>query len=247
MLKLKIKNPQAFIEFLKRFSPMDKQILLEIENGDLKCKYSTIEKSIVKYSSIKLDDVFSWTEELPAFRIKVGVYNVDRIVNAFKQYTWNDDVYLYVKYVEINAEQVAQELILESPNLEMTFPCTSLSMFKFQLEDDLILNKVMNKDTQIVSFPMDKETQSKVLSLCSLDSDNEIISFVSDEKNIKLKGKSFNLKISDTPAAKKVSKISKNLYAMLDKENYMTYVLPSKIIFVSTESNTLTCIANPTE
>jgi hypothetical protein len=59
MIKLKIKNPQVFIEFLKRFASMDKQILVEIENKELKCKFSTIEKSVIKYSKIKLEDAFS--------------------------------------------------------------------------------------------------------------------------------------------------------------------------------------------
>jgi hypothetical protein len=120
-------------------------------------------------------------------------------------------------------------------------------MFKFQLEDELVLNKIMNTENNLLNFAIEKDNQNKVLSLCSLDSDNEIISFISDDKGIRIKGKSFNLKVSDVPNAKNVSKISKNLYAMLDKENYNSFILNNKIVFISTESNTMTCIANVSE
>lgn len=246
MIKLKIKSPNSLIEFMKKFSIMDKQVLMEIENEELKCKYSTIEKTMVKSSKIKLSDIFTWSEELPKRNLKIGIYNIDKLINSFKQFSFTGDTFFNIQFTEINSEFVAQEIFLESSDLEMNFPCSSLSMFKYQLTDD-IMNKVLNTSENLLNFPLSKETQSKMLSLLSFDSDNDILTFISNSKGIRIKGKSFNFEISNQPNVDLTSKVGKDFLMKLDKENYNVFVMNKKLVFISTESESGCVISNPSE
>ena len=56
-LTLKVKSPSEFTNFLKRFSAIESTLLLEIDNGQLKAKTHTPERSVVKSSKIDMSNV----------------------------------------------------------------------------------------------------------------------------------------------------------------------------------------------
>lgn len=247
MLSLKISSPQVFADFLKKFSAVDKQLLLEISGGKLKAKTCTPEKSVVKSSSVDLKDVFSFNEaDLPAEALKVGLFNIEKIVSSFKQFSWTSDTKFEVDHTTVNGEEVGTEIRIVSDDLTMNFPCATLTLFKFIITDDIIA-RITATDGSKYSIFVDKEKLQRVFSLCGVDSENNLLSFASSDKDVRVKGKTFNLEVAKPGFGADTTKVYKTHFAMLDKEAYQVYVMADKIIFKSTETDTVTLIGKTEE
>src|ERR1019366_1912201 len=81
----KIKSPSNFISFLKRFSPIHGNLLLELTPEHMMAKtYTMPDKSVIKYSKIAMADVLEGTT--PADLVKIGLHDINKIVHIFKHF-----------------------------------------------------------------------------------------------------------------------------------------------------------------
>lgn len=237
-LNLKISQPAKLINFLKRFSGIDNALLLEMDNGFLKAKSHTPEKSVVKYSAIQLDEIFSEYSDVKE-NIKFGIYNIDKFASSCKFFGETEFEFI-LDYDTVGTDNVGTSILLKNNSLDIEFTCASLKLFTYISED--ILNKITDTTNASVDFILPKEQQGKLSSLFSIDSDYSKISFLKKGKNVCAKGKTFNLTLVEDDLLKSGSdcelSVFKHHYVFLDREDAHVYIADEKLIFFSNESET---------
>ncbi|MCK9576017.1 MAG: hypothetical protein WC979_01250 [Candidatus Pacearchaeota archaeon] len=236
-LNLKVEKFQKFINFLKRFQGIDNSLLLEIDNGFVKAKSYTPEKSVVKYSAIPLDEVFSEYSDISA-PVKVGILNIDKLSSSFKFFGESEFEFI-LDYENVNGDNTGTGIVLKNSSLAIEFQCASLKLFTYITDD--VLNKITDTSSSKVDFLLPKEQQAKISSLFGIDSDHSKITFNKKGDEVLAEGKNFKLQVVDTDVANKPNanlSVFKHHYAFLDREDAIVHIADEKLIFVSNESDT---------
>jgi hypothetical protein len=231
----KLHSHQKLTGYVKKFSVIEKNLLFEIAGDRIIAKTHTPDKSVVKIGSILVSDVMDAVggenED-----VKIGIFSVDNFVGSFKHFGENE-TRLEVRSDEISGGNVATEMKASSKNLKISFPCASLSIFRY-IDADLA-KKIVDTTQAVFSFRIDKDTLTKISALGALDSENDILSIESKESEVFIKGKSFELNIPGV-TVENDGEISfyKSHLNFIDKEDAEVYVLDSKVIFKSLETDT---------
>ena len=108
-----------------------------------------------------------------------------------------------------------------------------------QLEGIIATSKIVDTTTAVFSFRVDKDTLSKISALGTLDSDNDILAVTSKAGEVSFKGKSFEISLPGV-TVENDGDISfyKSHFSFIDREDSEVFVLDSKIIFKSLETDT---------
>jgi hypothetical protein len=231
---LKLHSNGNFSAYLKRFSSIEKSLLLEIVDGKFIAKTHTPDKAVVKVSSTDLTEIFDSVDNTKP--VKIGMFAVDNFVQTFK-HLGESDVKFEIDSEEVNKEQVATGIKIYNKNLKFNFPCSSPSMFKYIGTD--LMKKIVDTSGSVFSFRIDKDTLGKISSLCSIDADNDTLTIYSNAGSVYIAGKSFEQELPGiTVDAKSSISFYKVHYAFIDKEDSEIFVLEDKVIFKSLESET---------
>lgn len=234
-LKLKVNQSTNFTNFLKKFSSIDGLLLIELSPTVLKAKTHTPERSVVKYSSTSVDEIFS--EHEIKDEIKIGIQNIDKLAQSFK-YFGEGEFDFIINVDKVQDQYVGTEIIMKNSSLDITFKCASLKMFTFITDD--ILSKITATENSDVDFLLPKEQQSKIISLFGIDTDYSKISFTIDKNSIIAKGRNFNYEVSSDDSANEAAEISvfKHHYQYLDREDTQVYLVGDQLILLSNETDT---------
>jgi hypothetical protein len=236
-LNLKVEKSQKFNDFLKRFSSIDNSLLMEIEDGVIKAKSYTPEKSVVKYSSIPLDEIFSEFSDINE-PIKIGILNIDKLANSFKFFGEGEFEFI-LEYDKVGADNAGTGITLKNNSLKIDFQCASLKLFTYITDD--ILQTITDTSASKVDFLLPKEQQAKISSLFGIDSDYSKLSFSKKGDKVLAEGKNFKLQIVDSGVDTKDDtelSVFKHHYAFLDREDSIVHIADEKLVFLSNESDT---------
>jgi hypothetical protein len=235
---LKLHSNGNFSSYLKRFSSIEKSLLLEINDGKFIAKTHTPDKAVVKLSSTSLTEIFD-IADTPK-NVKIGLYAVDNFVQTFK-HLGESEVKFEIESEKVSDEETATEIKIYSKSLKFTFPGASPSLFKYI--DSNLAKKIADTSSANYSFRVDKDTLTKISSLCAIDSENDTISITSKDKTVFVAGKSFELELAGVTTEEDASiSFYKAHYAFVDKEDSEIFVLDNKVIFKSLESETVIVI-----
>jgi hypothetical protein len=236
--QLQLQSSEELSNFLKKFSPISGSLLIEIEDGYIKAKTHTPERSVVKSSKTELSRMFD-TESTSSQSepVKFGVYSVDRLLKSFSHF--GDGNIEFVLDEEKTAEgTVGTDITLKNDSLNINYQCASLRLFT-HITDEM-MDRIADHESAQTNFVLTKELQARLASLSNLDPDHKLITFNIKNGIVKASGKSFNLNllnIDDTSADVTIS-VYKSQFAYLDKEDTMVYVNEDRLIFHSIESET---------
>lgn len=238
---LKVKSASEFTNFLKRFSPIESTLLLEIENGYLKAKTHTPERSVVKSSKIDMSQIFEGEFTVDQ-NILFGIFSVDKLTEAFKHFS-ETDVEFTLSYENTSDGMVGTEVILSSPSLKINFQCASLRLFT-HITDEM-MDRISNTEAAPINFVLTKEHQKRISSISTIDSDHKLLTVNVKEGNVNVTGRSYDLSLMsiDDKAADDVSiSIYKNQFGFLDREDAVAHLSGDRIVFSSIETETKTII-----
>jgi hypothetical protein len=239
-LTLRIASSNELISFLKRFSSIESSLLIELEDGYMKAKTHTPERSVVKSSKIELSRIFTDSPEISE-NIMFGVYNIDKLMQTFKHFPEGgvDFVLEYEKTAEGN---VGTSIIVSNESLKINFDCASLRLFT-HITDEM-MERISTTDSSVVNFILSKENQNRILSLSTIDSDSKLLTFDVKEGKVASLGKSFHLNLLNLENINDQTNISlyKQQFAYLDREDSIAYVSDDRIVFNSIETDTKTII-----
>lgn len=240
---LKVKSASEFTNFLKRFSAIESTLLLEIENGYLKAKTHTPERSVVKSSKIDMSQIFDTEGVLTTGQnILFGIFSVDKLTEAFKHFS-ETDVEFTLSYENTADGMVGTEVTLASPSLTINFQCASLRLFT-HITDEM-MDRISNTEAAPINFVLTKEHQKRISSISTIDSDHKLLTVNVKEGNVNVTGRSYDLSLMsiDDKAADDVSiSIYKNQFGFLDREDAVAHLSGDRIVFSSIETETKTII-----
>lgn len=244
-MKLRITSIQNFLVFLKRLKSVEKSVILELTNGELFCKVHTADKSVMKYSSVPLTDVLEgeidWAK-LKTDRVKIGIIDVTRLMEAFKHFRPEEDVYLEITTDKVDGDCVSTELKLTSASLNIKLRCADLGLLSYV--EDNILEMVHAKEDQNALFKIYQSDFTTVLSLCGLENNSEeVLAFEITDKNVHAFGDSFRYKLNLGPSeietsGNVISNIYKNQLSYMEAETCQVFVHSNRLVMFSEQSST---------
>lgn len=246
-MRIRITSIPNFLLFLKRLKAVDKSVILEITEKSMFSKVHTPDKSVMKYSSVNFDEVFEgevdW-KSLKCDRIKIGIADVSRLMEAFKHFRPEEEVFLEMKLDKIGGECVATELHLVSTSLNIKLRCADFSLLSYV--EDNILKMVHSKDEANVNFKIYQSDFTTIVSLCGLENNSEeILCFEVTEKGARAFGDSFNYKLNIGSSeiqldseSKASSNIYKNQLGYMEPETCQVFAHDNRLLLVSEQSST---------
>ena len=232
---LQLSSTDELANFLKRFSPVSSSLLVEIEDGYLKAKTHTPERSVVKSSKVELSRIFN--EDAEVENVMFGLYSVERIMKAFSHF--GSGAIKFDLHVENTADgNIGTDIHLKNESLDVNFQCASLRLFT-HITDEM-MNRIADASTAQTSFVLTKEMQAKINSLAGIDADQKLLTINVKKGDVIVSGKSFKLNVMTLENESEDIAISvyKNQFAYLDKEDTMVYLNEDRLIFHSIESDT---------
>ncbi|MFM2010023.1 MAG: hypothetical protein RLZZ479_414 [Bacteroidota bacterium] len=233
---LQLTSTEELTNFLKRFSPVSSNLLLEVEDGYLKAKTHTPERSVVKSSKIPIGRMFSNDDAFDE-DVKFGLFSVERMMKAFSHFG-NSAINFELHQESTSDGNVGTDINLKNESLDINFQCASLRLFTYITDE--MMDKIADSSSSEISFVLTKEIQSKINSLAGIDSDQKLLTLGVKKGNVIVSGKSFNLNIGqiENKSADISVSVYKNQFAFLDKEDTMVYLSEDRLIFHSIESDT---------
>lgn len=247
-MKLRITSIPNLITFLKRLKAVDRSVILELTEESLFSKVHTPDKSVMKFSSVVRNDVLegviNW-KEVEDDRIKIGIVDVTRLIEAFKHFRPEEEVFIEFSLAKSDGSCVANELKLVSASLSIKLRCADLSLLSYV--EDSILNIVHSKEDYDVNFRIYQSDFSTVTSLCGLETNSEeILCFEVNDKSVHAIGDSFNYKLNigsseilfENSNSTSSPNIYKNQLSYMEQETCQVYVHENRLVLVSEQSST---------
>jgi len=140
-MKIRITSIPNLIVFLKRLKSVEKNVILEITKDKIFSKVHTPDKAVMKYSSLLFSEVFEGEIDWKGkSKIKIGLIDVGRVIDAFKHFRVEEDVYLDFSLQEEDGEYITSEIRLISNSLKIKLKCADLGLLSYV--SDEILNMV---------------------------------------------------------------------------------------------------------
>jgi hypothetical protein len=241
-ITFKVKSASEFTNFLKRFSSIESTLLLEIENGYLKAKTHTPERSVVKSSKIDMSQIFDMeSANATGQNVLFGIFSVDKLTDAFKHFS-DTDVEFILKYENTADGMIGTEVVLSSPSLKINFQCASLRLFT-HITDEM-MDRISNTESAPINFVLTKEHQKRISSISTIDSDHKLLTLDVNKGQVKVTGRSYDLSLMhiDQPTDDVSISIYKNQFGFLDREDAIAYLSGDRIVFSSIETETKTII-----
>jgi len=238
----KIKSPNNFISFLKRFSGIEKSLLLELTPDNMLAKSHTPDRSTIKYSKISLSEVLDG--QVPAALLKIAILDINKVVNVFRHFNEGDEIFLDISFDEVNDETIAFSMKFYTKALKITLTCADPIQFTHISSDALKRIVKSVADEKILEFPFPKAAFSKINSLCGIDSIDDLLKIkVTAEGEVFFKSKSFEYHILDVAAGKEADMaFYNNQFAFIDQEDSAFHLSQNKLLVKSTDSDTMIII-----
>jgi hypothetical protein len=244
------KDVNTFSAWIKKFSSVDKGLLLEIDEpgGRFLAKTYNAEHSVVKLSSIDFDSAgFTVKPSKDPKRVKVGIYNIVRMMKIMDQFD-NEEFSFTVNWDDVNYKNVIEftglSLVLKNKSLKITVDCTSLDIFGY-ISDELFTDTISAIDEILTEFDLSKEAIEQINQLCSLE-DDKFLEF-KNGANVYLSGKAFELLLKELPGEHDGSEntidLFKDQFANVDVEDYAVQMDEDKLVFTSEDKLSITVLS----
>lgn len=243
-LNLEFISTDAFVGFLNKFISIDSNALLEIRTDNtLVIKSYTASRTAVKMGVIALDEIFEVDDNEIKDNIKVGIYNLEKLIKFFSFVEANDGIMFKVEYkLDSDGDNYAKRIWCNTKVDKKDFACANKTLFKYMSDDTA--EGVFGVKDNLFNLKIDQSILTKISNYSSLEPASEL-SFCAYTKNgeqiVDFKGKSYSIGYyGDFEINKEVEKaaISKDYLKFCDKEEYKVYITGPSIIFISETSNT---------
>jgi len=248
-MNIRVTSTSNLIAFLKKLKVVDRSVLLELQEDRLFSKVHTPDKSVMKYASISnthiFDTIENW-EEVKSDRVKIGIMDVSRLMDCFRHFRAEEDIFLNVKIQDVDSETVATEVEVYSTSLSIKIKCADLSLLSYV--DDNVLSMVHSKEEQDGKFKIYNSDFSSIVSLCGMETNSqELLNFELKNDQVIAAGESFRYKLnigsSDIEVDKEMKcSIYKSQLNFVDAESYTCYVHDNRMVFFSDQSETSTAV-----
>jgi hypothetical protein len=200
----------------------------------------------MKYSSVKFDDILEgeidW-KKIKCDRIKIGIIDVTRLIDAFKHFRPEEEIFMEIETDNLEGSCVSTEVKLISASLSIRLKCADLSLLSYV--EDNILDLVHSREDALLRFKIYQSDFTTITSLCGLETNSEeILCFNVKDTNVYAIGDSFNYKlnIGSSEIILEDGESSPNIYkkelSYMEPETCEVYVHDNRMVMVSEQSST---------
>jgi hypothetical protein len=246
-IKLTRVDVDALTSFISKLTSIDKFIYLKIKGDSLVSSVYLPEKDAVKIQEVPVDEIFSF-ESQPESDLKISFFNGSKVSEALRNFngTDADDLSAIIECAEMEGELVATNLKVSSSDLTLSLVCSDPTLGFMDLSADQI-KAIFNKKDLMFDFDLEPFMLSKITTLFGLDKDSDTFKIVYTDDAVRIKGDSYNAKITTTDKSSVETgtevMLYKKYFNLLDKESYVVSVCPNKLVFKSKDSNTLLTVS----
>lgn len=236
--KLKIKSTENFINFIRRFKSIEKGLLLEIDSEKMRAESHSVDRGIVKSSSLELEKVLEG--DIPNNLIKIGIFNISKLLDVFKHYDNTEELFLEIHWEKIEDDNIASMLRIFSDKLTFTLKCADTDLFIYVSQETF--NSLSNPiiENKNFHFSLSNTFFNKINSLCDFDSAEEKLTIKLKSGEIHFYGETFNYRVDEKIEESKEVDFSfyKSRFSSIDAENSIFYISSDKLLIESQESGT---------
>ena len=171
---------------------------------------------------------------------KVAFFEGSKVIDAIKHFE-SDAIKGELEFIEQEGELIASSLRMFNDELEIKLACSEPSLgFKDLTPEQQAA--IFATDNTKFSFNIDTHTINRVKNLFGLDKD-ETFSVKANGTGVSVNGKSFNAVINPESNGNGEVTVYKKYLNLLDREEQTVYISDQKIVFQSTESETLLTVS----
>jgi len=234
-------DQHALTGFINRVKLIDSFVYMKIKDGQIKSAVYLPQRDAVKSHSVSCDQIFQISEWPDTdLEMKVAFFEGAKVIDAIKHFE-SDAIKGELEFIEQEGELIASSLRMYNDELEITLSCSEPSLgFKDLTPEQQ--NAIFAVDNTQFSFNIDTHTINKVKNLFGLDKE-ETFSVNANGKGVSVNGKSFNAVINPQSNGEGAVTVYKKYLNLLDREEQTVHVTDSKIVFQSTESETLLTVS----
>ena len=234
-------DQHALTGFINRVKLIDSFVYMKIKDGQIKSAVYLPQRDAVKSHSVSCDQIFQISEWPDTdLEMKVAFFEGAKVIDAIKHFE-SDAIKGELEFIEQEGELIASSLRMYNDELEITLSCSEPSLgFKDLTPEQQ--NAIFAVDNTQFSFNIDTHTINKVKNLFGLDKE-ETFSVKSNGSGVSVNGKSFNAVINPQSNGEGAVTVYKKYLNLLDREEQTVHVTDSKIVFQSTESETLLTVS----
>jgi hypothetical protein len=234
-------DQHALTGFINRVKLIDSFVYMKIKDGQIHSAVYLPQRDAVKSHTVACDQIFQVSEwpDTDA-EMKVAFFEGSKVIDAIKHFE-SDAIKGELEFIEQEGELIASSLRMYNDELEITLACSEPSLgFKDLTEAQQ--QAIFAVDNTKFSFNIDTHTINKVKNLFGLDSE-ETFSVKANGTGVSVNGKSFNAVINPESNGQGDVTVYKKYLNLLDREEQTVHVTDSKLVFQSTESNTLLTVS----
>ena len=234
-------DQHALTGFINRVKLIDSFVYMKIKDGQIHSAVYLPQRDAVKSHTVACDQIFQVSEwpDTDA-EMKVAFFEGAKVIDAIKHFE-SDAIKGELEFIEQEGELIASSLRMYNDELEITLACSEPSLgFKDLTEAQQ--QAIFAVDNTKFSFNIDTHTINRVKNLFGLDSE-ETFSVKSNGTGVSVNGKSFNAVINPESNGQGDVTVYKKYLNLLDREEQTVHVTDSKLVFQSTESNTLLTVS----
>ena len=237
-LKFRITNSGNLISFLNKIKAVDKSVILEMESTQFFAKVRTADKSVIKYVSIDTSDFLEG--EVPKGRVKIGIMEINKIINAFKYFGPEEETYIELTTEPVDKNILATSMKIFSKSIKINIRCADIDLLTYM--DDAIQKSIHSSDGYLIGFPVTKEAFAKIISLSGMENNSEeLLNFDVYNNRLVVRGNSFEYNLIRDQEIQGYKEdgtytIYKNQFSSIDAENSMFYIHENRVIVLSQES-----------
>mgnify|MGYP003654372316 CR=1 FL=1 len=213
-------DQHALTGFINRVKLIDSFVYMKIKDGQITSAVYLPQRDAVKSHAVECDKIFQISEWPDTdLEMKVAFFEGAKVIEAIKHF---------------DADAINDEL-------EIKLSCSepSLGFKDLTPEQQAVIFAI--DDTKF-SFNMDTHTIGKVKNLFGLDKE-ETFSVKANGTGVSVSGKSFNATINPESNGAGEVTVYKKYLNLLDREEQKVHISDGKIVFQSTESQTLLTVS----
>jgi hypothetical protein len=234
-------------EFLDRFTHFDENLLLEITPNEFYAKTYTPDRSAIKYSALKLDEILQIKDETIPDNLKIGLIGIRQYQQALKFLEGSEQVSMAVQYMTIAGLDTEEENVSikttfnNNKDLQFSFENGSLTIYGI-ITNDKFFNEIANIDNPTFSFDLSLEDLVKIKKFANIDKLNNNLIAEYRKGTVILGNQTFKYRLAsqnNEGASESIARFPKNYLNMLDSEPYRVKVSESRIVFTSEDSQTI--------
>ena len=234
-------DQHALTGFINRVKLIDSFVYMKIKDGQIKSAVYLPQRDAVKSHTVSCDQIFQISEWPDTdLEMKVAFFEGAKVIEAIKHFE-SDAIKGELEFIEQEGELIASSLRMFNDELEITLSCSEPSLgFKDLTPEQQ--DAIFAVDNTKFSFNIDTHTINKVKNLFGLDKD-ETFSVKANGAGVSVNGKSFNAVINPESNGQGEVTVYKKYLNLLDREEQTVHISDSKIVFQSTESETLLTVS----